>query len=100
GSWADILRRRSCRTRLGEGRAALGGEADALGQRQVIAIVDCVGGAPHIGAPAVRAALAAAAGLLLAAKGPADLRTRGSDVDIGYAAVGSAGRQEMLGFLQ
>src|SRR5690606_27188217 len=43
------------------------------------------------------AGLAAAAGLLLAAEGAADLRARGTDVHVGDAAVAAGGGEESLG---
>src|SRR5690606_4037065 len=54
-------------------------ELDALGQRQVVRVVDGIGLAAHVGAPGIRAGLAPAAGVLLAAEGAADLRARGAD---------------------
>src|SRR6185503_17163358 len=72
-------------------------ELDPLRQRQGRAVVDGVGGAAHVGAPAVGAGFAAAAGLLLAAEGAADLRPRGADVDVDHAAVGARRREEALG---
>ena len=51
--------------------------------------VDGAGLAAHVGLPGVGARLAAAAGLLLAAEGAADLGARGADVDVGDAAVAS-----------
>src|SRR5690625_5763575 len=56
-------------------------ELDALRQRQLAGVVDRVRGLPHIGLPRVGAGFASAAGLLLAAEGTADLRSRGADVD-------------------
>src|SRR6059058_5627662 len=73
---------------------------DALGERQVAAVIDRVGGAPHIGAPGVRPAFAAAAGLLLAAERAADLSARGADIDVGDAAIRSRGRKERFGLAQ
>jgi hypothetical protein len=73
---------------------------DALGERQIVAVIDRVGLAPHVGAPAVRAALAPAAGLLLAAERAADLGARRADVDVGDAAIRARRRQEALGFAQ
>src|ERR1700733_15911921 len=48
-------------------------EGDALGERELGRVVDGVGRAAHVGTPGVRAGLAAAAGLLLAAESAADL---------------------------
>jgi two-component system sensor histidine kinase PhoQ len=62
--------------------------------------VDGVGLPAHVGLPGVRAGLAAAAGVLLAAEGAADLGARGADVHVGDAAVAAAGGQEPLGVLQ
>src|SRR5256885_12604550 len=54
-----------------------------------------VGGAAHVGLPRVGAGFAAAAGLLLAPEGAADLGARGADVDVGDAAI--RGGEEALG---
>ena len=81
-------------------RACSDVEPDALGQRQGRAVVHGVGGAAHVGLPAVGAGLAAAAGLLLAAERAADLGARGADVDVGDAAVGALRRDEQLGLAQ
>ena len=59
--------------------------------------VDGVGLAAHVGLPGVGAALAAAAGLLLAAEGAADLGAAGAGVDVGDAAVAARGGEEELG---
>ena len=72
---------------LGPRRSGVDVELHALGQRQGRAVVDRVGGAAHVGLPGVRAGLAAAAGLLLAAEGAADLGARGADIDVGDAAI-------------
>lgn len=48
-------------------------ELDALRKRQRPAVIDGVGRAAHIGLPGIRAGFAAAAGLLLAAKGATNL---------------------------
>ena len=63
------------------------GEAHALGERQLVGVVDRVGRAAHVGAPGVRAGLPAAAGVLLAAERAADLGAGGADVDVDDAAV-------------
>src|SRR5690606_11002499 len=55
-------------------------EADALCQGQARAVVHRVGGAAHIGLPRIRAGLATAAGLLLAAERAADLGTGRADI--------------------
>src|SRR5690606_36414915 len=61
-------------------------ELDALCQRQRVGVVDGVGLAAHVRAPRIRARLATAAGVLLAAEGAADLGAGGADVDVGDAA--------------
>ena len=61
-------------------RWSIGGdsaELDALGEGEFVGVVDGVGGPAHVGLPRVAAALAAAAGGLLAAEGSADLGTLG-----------------------
>src|SRR5690606_11966895 len=75
-------------------------ELDALGQRQVVAPVDGRGLSAHVGLPRVRAGLATATGLLLAAERPADLGARGADVDVGDPTVRPGGAEEALGVLQ
>src|SRR5687768_10684336 len=77
-----------------------GAELDPLGQWQVVAVIDGVGLAPHIGAPAVRAAFPPAAGLLLATERPADLSAGRPDVHVGDAAIGAGGGLETLRLLQ
>ena len=72
-------------------------EADPLRQRQLARVVDGVRRPAHVGAPGVRARLAAAAGRLLPAERTADLRARGADVDVDDPAVGAVGGQEQLG---
>src|SRR5579862_4829832 len=69
-------------------------ELNALRERQRAAIVHGVGGPAHVGLPAVGAGFAAAAGLLFAAERPADLGARGTDIDVGDAAIGAPGRGE------
>ena len=64
-------------------------ERHALGQREIARVVDRVGGPTHVTLPGVRAGLAAAAGLLLATEGAADLGAGRPDVDVGDAAVGA-----------
>src|SRR5688572_24504237 len=78
-------------------RSALDVEGHALGQRQGGGVFDGVGGAAHVGLPAVGAGLAPAAGLLLAAEGAADLSAARTDVDVGDAAVRARARDEALG---
>jgi len=75
-------------------------EANPLRQRQLGAPVDGVRLPAHVGPPGVRSAFAAAAGLLLAAEGPADLRPAGADVDVGDSAIAADGREESLGLEQ
>ena len=75
-------------------------ELDALRERQLAAPVDRVGLAAHVGLPGIRAGLASAAGVLLAAERAADLRAGGAEVDVGDAAVAAGGRQEGLRVLQ
>src|SRR5688572_33007498 len=75
-------------------------ELNPLGERQVGAVIDGVGRAPHIGAPAVRTALAAAAGILLAAERAADLCARRTNVDVGDPAIRAGGRDKPLGLAQ
>lgn len=73
-------------------------ELHALRQRQLARVVDGVGGPAHVGLPRVGPGLAAAAGLLLAAEGTTDLRSRRPDVDVGDTAVGLV--EEVLGLTQ
>src|SRR5689334_16153226 len=75
-------------------------ELHALRERQLAAVVDRVGGAPHVRLPAVRARLTTAAGFLFAAEGAADLGARRADVDVGDSAVGAERRREQLGLAQ
>ena len=72
-------------------------ELDALGQGEIVGVVDGVGRPAHVGLPRVAAALAPAAGGLLAAEGTADLGAAGTDVDVGDAAVAAVGGAEPLG---
>src|SRR5690242_20295465 len=72
-------------------------EVHALRERQVAAVVDRHGLAPHVGLPAVGAGLAAAARVLLAAERAADLGPRGADVHVRDPAVRALRRQERLG---
>src|SRR5690606_31671521 len=73
-------------------------EGHALRQRQRLRIVDGVGSAAHVSLPGVRAGLPAAARLLLAAKGAADLGARSADIDVGDTAVRALRREESLRF--
>src|SRR3981189_3247171 len=75
-------------------------EADALGQGEVGAVVDGVGGSTHVLLPGVGAGFAASSGFFFAAEGSADLCARGADVDVGDAAVGAGCGEELLGLPQ
>src|SRR5882757_2210255 len=75
-------------------------EFDALRERQLRTPIDRRGLAPHVRFPGVRAGLAAAAGVLLAAEGAADLSAGGSEIDVGNTAVAAIGGKELLGDLQ
>ena len=66
-------------------------ELDALGKGQLGAVVDGDGGSAHVLLPGVAAGFAAAARLLLATKGTANLCTVGGDVDVDNARVGAKG---------
>src|SRR5690606_7696273 len=56
-------------------------KANPLRQRELVRIVDRVGGAAHVGPPCVRAAFAAAAGLLFTTERAADLGAGRPDID-------------------
>ena len=73
------------------------GELDALGQRQIAAIIQRASLAAHVRLPGIATRLAAAARFLLAAERAADFRTRSADVDVGDAAVAARGRQKRFG---
>src|SRR5258708_15775603 len=75
-------------------------EAGALGWGEVGAVVDGVGGSAHVLLPGVGAGFAAASGFFFATEGSADLCTRGADVDVGDAAVGAGGGEELLGLAE
>src|SRR5215831_5654059 len=75
-------------------------ELDPLRERQVPAPVDGVGLAAHVGLPGVRAGLAPAASVLLSTERAADLGARGTEVDVGDAAVAACGGEEGLCALQ
>src|ERR1700722_6829897 len=75
-------------------------EFDALGQRQRRAPVDGIGLAAHIGLPGIGSSLATTAGVLLTAESTADLGSRGTEVDVGDAAVAALVTQVELGVLQ
>src|SRR5260370_1205910 len=72
-------------------------EPHALRERKLRPEIDRVGGATHVSLPGIGAGLAAAAGLLLAPKGAADLRSRRPDVHVGDAAVRPGCGYEALG---
>ena len=72
-------------------------EPDSLRERQVAAPVDRVRLPAHVGLPRVRARLAAAAGLLLAAERAADLGARRADVHVGDAAIAARRREKRFG---
>src|SRR5262245_60810358 len=72
-------------------------EVHALREWKIGRVVHGVGGPAHVGLPRIRTRLATATGLLLAAERAADLRARGTDVDVGDAAVRTVGRHEALG---
>ena len=97
--------RRPCRTRSRTPNALVrpyGSMSNSMpwASGSVAAPVDGVGLAAHVGLPGIRAGLAAAAGVLLAAEGAADLGARGAEVDVGDAAVAAGGRQERFRVLQ
>src|SRR6516162_5062080 len=71
-------------------------EPHALRERKLDPEIDRVGSPTHIGLPHVGACLATAAGLLLAAKGAADLGSRRPNVHIGDAAVRARRRNKSL----
>src|SRR5688572_25624652 len=87
-------------TQISNSMVLLDVELHALGERQLLAVVDGVGGAAHISLPGIRARLAAAAGFLLAAESAADLGAGGADVDIGDAAIRAGGGNELLGLAE
>src|SRR5690349_10991801 len=74
-------------------------ELDALRQRKFRAVVDRCGLPSHVNLPRVAAALATAAGFLLAAERAADLRAARADVHVGDAAIAAARRDEQLRFV-
>lgn len=73
---------------------------DALGKRQLSAVVDCVGLATHIGLPSITPGFTAATGFFFTTKGPSDFCTAGSDVDVGNATIASPSRKEQLSAAQ
>src|SRR5450759_2115406 len=75
-------------------------EIHPLGQRQLIPVVDRRGQAAGVCLPRVAAALAASAGLFLAAESPADLGPRSAGVDVRHAAVRPERRREQFSFTQ
>ncbi|QTK81409.1 Hypothetical protein AT6N2_L0496 [Agrobacterium tumefaciens] len=74
-------------------------EGNALRQRQRLGVVDGVGRAAHIGLPGIRTGFTSTPGFLLTAECAADFSTRGTDIDIGDAAIRAFRRQEPLGLL-
>src|SRR5580704_3523355 len=58
-------------------------EPNPLSERQLRTPVDGVRLAPHVRLPGIRARLAAAAGVFLAAEGAADLGPRSAEIDVG-----------------
>src|SRR6185437_3263915 len=91
-------RRRPSGIRTGApARRVTSAELDALGERQLVRVVDRIGRAAHVRLPRVRAGLAAAAGLLLATERATDLGAGWTDVDVGDAAVRTVRRGEPLG---
>eukprot|EP00047_Mylnosiga_fluctuans_P013855 m.33831 g.33831 ORF g.33831 m.33831 type:complete len:546 (+) comp5145_c1_seq1:34-1671(+) len=73
---------------------------DALRQRESLGAVDGAGGAAHVLLPRVAAGLAAAAGLLLAAEGTADLSTGRGNVHVDDATVRAEGAGPLEDALQ
>src|SRR5919201_4691646 len=59
--------------------------------------IDGVGCPAHVGAPGIRAGLAASSGGLLTAERAADLGAGGPDVDVDDPAVGAIGGEESFG---
>src|SRR6185369_1026812 len=72
-------------------------ELHSLRERQRGSPVDGAGLAAHVGFPGVGAGFAASSGLFLSSEGAADLGSRGSDVDVGDAAVAAGRGEEALG---
>ena len=72
-------------------------ETDALGQGQVLAVVDRVSRAAHVGLPGVGTRFPAASGILLSAEGAANFSAGGSDVYVGNPAIGTRRRDEPFG---
>src|SRR4051794_7164896 len=85
-------------TRVGveTSRFCLNVKRNALRQRQILAVVDRVGGAAHVVFPGVGAGFASAAGALFAAEGSADLGTARADVHVGDPAIAARGRKKKL----
>src|SRR4051794_32538975 len=75
-------------------------ELDALRERQLGRVVDRRGLRAHVRLPRIGARLAAAARLLLAAEGAADLGPGRPDVDVRDAAVRADGGEELLRLAQ
>src|SRR6516165_9491409 len=73
-------------------------EPNTLGERKCFAVVDGVGGPPHIGFPGVRPGLTTATRFLFATERPADLRSGWADIYVGNPAIGALRRDEGLSF--
>src|SRR4029078_5682949 len=67
--------------------STLNRELDPLGKWQFGPVIDCVGRATHVALPGIRPSFSATSCFFLTAERAADLRSRGSDVYIGDAAV-------------
>ena len=80
--------------------ASTGVEGNSLSQRKIAGIVDGVCGPAHIVFPRVRAGFPSAAGILFATERTTDLGAAGADIDVGDAAIGSRGTQELFRLAQ
>ena len=69
-------------------------ELDALGQRQLVGVVDGAGLAPHVSLPGVAAGLSSTTGVLFTTECAADFGTARSDVHVGDAAVAALAAQK------
>ncbi len=69
------------------GLGCLVAKLDALSEGQSAGPVDCAGLPPHVRLPRVGAGFATTAGVLLAAKGTANLRAASANIDVGNAAI-------------
>ena len=70
-------------------RYVLDAESHALGQRELLPVIDRVGSPAHVRFPGIRARLASAPRFLLAAERPAYLGSGRPDIDVGDPAVGA-----------